>query len=85
MAGWEQSPGMRTVLVLGLLTVLAACSGDPATYGITGPGTQPKPAVPAVAESPDTSPTPGMTTAGPSWGPSSGPSTGGSGFWGYNN
>jgi hypothetical protein len=35
---------MRAILVLGLLIVLAACSGDPKSFGITGPGTQPVPA-----------------------------------------
>jgi hypothetical protein len=74
---------MRTVSALGLLTLLAACSGTPASYGITGPGTQPPPAAVTVP-SPDTSPTPGMSTTGTSYGHSSEPSTGSSGFWGYN-
>jgi hypothetical protein len=32
---------MRAIFALGLLIILAACSGDPKSYGITGPGTQP--------------------------------------------
>jgi hypothetical protein len=32
---------MRAMLALGLLIVLAACSGDPKSFGITGPGIQP--------------------------------------------
>jgi hypothetical protein len=32
---------MRTILALGLLITLAACSGDPKSFGITGPGSQP--------------------------------------------
>jgi hypothetical protein len=76
---------MRTVSALGLLILLAACSGDPASYGITGPGTQPPPAAASVTvQSPDTSPTPGVPTTGTPYGPSNAPSTGGSGFWGYN-
>jgi hypothetical protein len=35
---------MRAILALGLLIVLAACSGDPKSFGITGPGNQPTPA-----------------------------------------
>ncbi len=75
---------MRTLPVLGLLFALAACSGDPRAFGITGPGTaQPAPVAPAI-ESPDTAPTPGVSTTGTSYGPSNGPTTGSSGFWGYN-
>jgi hypothetical protein len=32
---------MRAIFALGLLIILAACSGDPKSYGITGPGAQP--------------------------------------------
>jgi hypothetical protein len=32
---------MRAILALGLMIALAACSGDPKSFGITGPGTQP--------------------------------------------
>jgi hypothetical protein len=40
---------MRAILALGLLIALAACSGDPKSFGITGPGpgTQPVPAAAA--------------------------------------
>jgi hypothetical protein len=75
---------MRALIALGLLTVLAACSGDPRDYGITGPGPPPAKVVHHEDE-PDTSPTPGVTTTGTSYGPSTGPVTGTSGFWGYNN
>jgi hypothetical protein len=77
---------MRTVLALALLSLLADCSGDPASYGITGPGTQPPPPPASVSvPSPDSSPTPGVPMIGTPYGPSNAPSTGGSGFWGYNN
>jgi hypothetical protein len=75
---------MRALFALGFLIVLSACSGDPAKYGITGPGTQPVP-VAKTAETPDSQPVPGVSTVGSSYGPSNGPSTGSSGFWGYNN
>ncbi|HEY0425724.1 MAG TPA: hypothetical protein VGC82_20575 [Rhodopila sp.] len=74
---------MRAMIVLGLLVLLTACSGDPASYGITGPGIQKLPVGPA-ADTPDSSPTPGISTTGSSYGPSNRPTTGGSGFWGYN-
>jgi hypothetical protein len=38
---------MRAILALGLLIALAACSGDPKSFGITGPGTHPVPAAAA--------------------------------------
>jgi hypothetical protein len=38
---------MRAVLALGLLIALAVCSGDPKSFGITGPGIQPVPAAAA--------------------------------------
>jgi hypothetical protein len=79
-----QSAAMRIVLAFGLLAVLAGCSGGPAAYGITGPGSQPV-VVARPAETPDTAPTPGVTTTGTSFGPSNQPTTGTSGFWGYNN
>jgi hypothetical protein len=43
---------MRSILALGFLIVLAACSGDPKSYGITGPGAQPAPAAAAKHKSP---------------------------------
>jgi hypothetical protein len=82
-AGSAQSAVMRFVFAVGLLTLLAGCSGDPRSFGITGPGTQPEPAAPA-GPTPDTTTAPGMSTTGPMYGPSIGPSNGNSGFWGYN-
>jgi hypothetical protein len=82
--GRVQSPGMRTLFALGSLIVLTACSGDPAKYGITGPGTQAVPAPVQAAETPDAQPVPGVSTVGSKFGPSPAPSTGSSGFWGYN-
>jgi len=79
-----QNAVMRTILAFGLLIVLAGCSGGPAAYGITGPGSQPVAVVVPPAETPDTAPTPGVTTTGTSFGPSNRPTTGTSGFWGYN-
>ncbi len=84
MAVRAQTAGMRVVLALGLLLALTACSGGPQALGITGPGTQPLPVAHAADETPDTSPTPGVTTTGTSYVPSTGSTTGGSGFWGYN-
>jgi len=43
---------MRAILALGLLIVLTACSGDPKSFGITGPGAQPTPAAAAKHRSP---------------------------------
>jgi hypothetical protein len=43
---------MRAILALGLLIVLAACSGDPKSYGITGPGVRPVPVAAAKHKSP---------------------------------
>jgi hypothetical protein len=74
---------MRTLLTIVLLMTLAACSGDPRSYGITGPGTQPMPPAPSV-DTPDTSTAPGMSTTGTNYGPGTRPTTGASGFWGYN-
>jgi hypothetical protein len=74
---------MRSVAVFGLVLLVAACSGDPRSYGITGPGTQPAPVAPS-GPVPDTAPIPGVSTTGSSFGPTNAPSTGSSGFWGYN-
>ena len=74
---------MRAILVLGFLVSLAACSGGPGAYGITGPGTQPAPTVPTV-DTPEAAPAPGVTTWGTPYGPTNAPTTGSSGFWGYN-
>jgi hypothetical protein len=75
---------MRALVALGFLMFLAACSGNPQSYGITGPGSQPEPVAQSPETTPDTAPTPGVTTTGPMYGPSSVPSNGNSGFWGYN-
>jgi hypothetical protein len=73
-----------SILVLGSVIVLTACSGDPRSYGITGPGTAKlPPQVPTVAG--EATPTPGVPTPGSYYGPTHGPSSGDSGFWGYNN
>jgi hypothetical protein len=73
---------MRWVFGVGFLFLLTACSGDPGSYGITGPGVSPA-AVTAPAGI-EATPTPGAPTSGTSFGPSSGATTGASGFWGYN-
>jgi hypothetical protein len=76
---------MRSVFALGLLTFLAACSGDPRAYGITGPGAPAAaPIAPPPESTPDTVAVPGVSTTGPTYGPTTAPSTGNSGFWGYN-
>ena len=67
--GPAQSAGMCKVLALGLLSFLAACSGDPRSFGITGPGAGPPPVAPPVA-SPDTAPAPAVSMTGPTYGPS---------------
>jgi hypothetical protein len=71
---------MRIVAIV-LLLCLAACSGNPAAYGITGPGRAPSP-----PEQPDDASVgqPGLPDASAVYGPSLAPSTGPSGFWGYN-
>jgi hypothetical protein len=74
---------MRAIIALGLLSLLTACSGKPADYGITGPGNSPPPTV-VVGPTPDSSAIPGVTTTGPGYGPSNRPSSGSVGFWGYN-
>lgn len=73
---------MRLVAGLGFLLLLAACSGDPRSWGITGPAAQPAPV--AASAGAEATPTPGVSTSGTSFGPSSGATTGESGFWGYN-
>jgi hypothetical protein len=79
---FHQDRVMRLVAGLGLLFLLTACSGDPRSYGITGPGAEPAPIVaPAGAEA---TPVPGVATTGTPYGPSSGATTGISGFFGYN-
>ncbi len=75
---------MRALWVVGSFLALTACSGDPRSYGITGPGSQPPPAAMPGPTGDDTSAIPGVPTSGSYYGPSNGPMTGGSGFWGYN-
>jgi hypothetical protein len=75
---------MRSLLVLGLLLVLAACSGDPRSFGITGPGAPAVPKPDATQTRDDTNGMPGVPTTGTYYGPTTGPVTGSSGFWGYN-
>jgi hypothetical protein len=75
---------VRAVLAFGFLMLLAACSGDPRSYGITGPGPQPAPVV-LPADTADTSnPVPGVPTSGSYYGPSNGPIKSNSRFFGYN-
>ena len=71
---------MRIASLL-LLLCLAACSGDPRAYGITGPGVPPSPPV-----QPDDSALgqPGIPDSSTVYGPSVTPSTGPNKFWGYN-
>jgi hypothetical protein len=81
-AKW-QIGAMRALFGLIGLFALAACSGDPRSLGITGPGTPTAPADSAPAGL-DSTPAPGAPTSGTYYGPTNRPVTGGSGFWGYN-
>jgi hypothetical protein len=81
---FDHTPRMRIVLILGLALVLAACSGDPRSYGITGPGPQLAPAPVAEPTGQDINTVPGVPTSGSYYGPSTGPTSGSTGFWGYN-
>lgn len=74
---------MRAILAFGLLIALTACSGDPRSYGITGPGPRAVPAPPQ-GVLPDAPPPPGVPTSGTYYGPTNAPLTGDTGFWGYN-
>ena len=76
---------MRAIIALGLLSLLTACSGNPADYGITGPGKSPAPPV-TLGPTPDKTTGVGVTTTGTNYGPSNGANTGNGfgGFWGYN-
>jgi hypothetical protein len=80
----SHTPPMRSLPLLGLLLVLAACSGDPRTFGITGPGGPALPKPDAAQTRDDTNSMPGVPTTGTYYGPTNGPVTGSSGFWGYN-
>jgi hypothetical protein len=74
---------MRALVALSLLAVLAACTSDPQSWGITGPGPPPAPAA-APSEAADDPAAPGVSTSGPLYGPSNRPTSGPSGFFGYN-
>lgn len=78
------SPAMRVLVILALLIPVAACSSDPQSYGITGPGSQTSPTPAHAPAGDDTGAMPGVPTSGSYYGPSTRPVTGGSGFWGYN-
>ena len=77
---------MRYILYILPMIALAACSADPRSLGITGPGVNPPP--PPQNASPfdrDTGASPGVPSAGSFYGPTNnGGMTGQSGFWGYN-
>lgn len=73
---------MRAILTLGCLIALSACSGDPKSFGITGPGPQGTPSGPVFQVPGETSP--GVSTSGSYYGPSNGPVKSNSGFFGYN-
>jgi hypothetical protein len=77
--GRRQYPAMRHGLIL-LLIGLAACSGDPRDYGITGPAAPP----PMPVENPADLGGSGLPDATTTYGPSSAPSTGRGRFWNYN-
>jgi len=75
---------MRAVFAFSVMMLLAACSGDPRTYGITGPGQQSLAPVAAPVDPDASTPTPGVPTAGSYYGSSIGPIRSNSGFFGYN-
>jgi hypothetical protein len=78
---------MLRILMLLTLAGLTACSGDPRSLGITGPGVNPPPAQQNASPfAEDTGAAPGLPTSGSFYGPTNnGPVTPSSGFWGYNN
>ncbi len=76
--------GMRALAILCVLAcgTVAACSGDPGSLGITGPGVHP--VAPPEAD-PGNGYTAGVPQSGTIYGPTYGvPSHGSTGFWGYN-
>ncbi|MFL5281018.1 MAG: hypothetical protein ACJ8AW_08450 [Rhodopila sp.] len=75
---------MRAVLAFGAVMLLAACSGGPGAYGITGPGPQPVAPVNPMADPDATAPPPGVPTTDSYYGSSIGPIPSSSGFFGYN-
>jgi uncharacterized lipoprotein YajG len=74
---------MRIPVLLIASLGLAACSADPKSLGITGPGPQIVPAPPSADMDSGTG-TPGVSTTGSYYGPSVGPIKSNSGFYGYN-
>lgn len=81
----RQIARMRAYLALGPILMLAACSGSPASYGITGPGTIATPVVPSIPRAaPETNGNPGVSTTGTFYGPDNGPVSGPNGFYNYN-
>jgi hypothetical protein len=74
---------MHMLILLGVLVGLSACSGDPKSFGITGPGPQAAPVAPGVNDD-SGNPVPGVSTSGSYYGPSNGPIKSNSGFFGYN-
>lgn len=76
---------MRWIFLLAFPLSVAACSGGPQTWGITGPGGRPGPSAPASPEDArGTNAVPGVSTTGTFYGPNNGPVTNSSGFYGYN-
>lgn len=70
---------MRILAAL-VLFGLAACSGNPGAYGITGPNAPVQPEAPTDA----TLTAPGLPDNGTMYGPTVAPTTGQSRYWGYN-
>jgi hypothetical protein len=82
LAGAAQNGTMRTLAILAFACgVLTACSGDPRSLGITGPGVQTVP--PPVTDPGNGIPT-GTPGAGTNYGSFYGSTPGPTGFWGYN-
>jgi hypothetical protein len=79
-----QYAAMRAVLAFGIVMLVAACSGDPKSYGITGPGQNPITPVAPMADPNASSPAPGVPTSNSYYGSSIGPIPSSSGFFGYN-
>jgi hypothetical protein len=76
---------MRAVLAFSTVILLAACSGDPRSYGITGPGQQSLAPVTVPVDPDASTSTPGVPTSSSYYyGSSIGPIQSNSGFFGYN-
>lgn len=75
---------MRIVILVAILSLLAACAGGPQALGITGPdGGKPTAAARPVQPT-DPLDNPATLESGTRYGPSYTPSSGGGNFWGYN-